>query len=68
MKSFQNLKEFHTMRVNQPSGGFYIPLSHCGKSVTFGKKTGRGLDQFSWFLPGDIFLLGTKTAETAAYL
>ena len=35
-EEFPNLKEFHTMRVNQPSGWFYSMIP-CGNCVIFGK-------------------------------
>jgi len=56
---FPNVKEFHTMRINQPSGWFYNTKTLRELCDTW-EKYGSGLTNFHGST-GDIILLGTTT-------
>jgi sulfite reductase alpha subunit len=60
-EEFPNLKEFHTMRVNQPSGWFYS-TDTLRKLCDIWEEHGSGLTNFHGST-GDVILLGTKTEE-----
>ena len=60
-EEFPHLKEFHTMRVNQPSGWFYTSDS-LREICDIWEKHGSGLTNFHGST-GDIILLGMKTGE-----
>lgn len=56
---FPHIKEFHTLRVNQPSGWFYTTEA-LRKLADIWDKYGSGLTNFHG-ATGDIILLGTST-------
>ncbi|MDR0433694.1 MAG: dissimilatory-type sulfite reductase subunit alpha [Gracilibacteraceae bacterium] len=60
-EEFPHLREFHTMRLNQPSGWFYT-TDALRKICDIWEKHGSGLTNFHGST-GDIILLGTTTGE-----
>lgn len=60
-EEFPHLGEFHTMRLNHPSGWFYT-TDALREIVDIWEKHGSGLTNFHGST-GDIILLGTETAE-----
>jgi len=58
-EEFPNLAEFHTMRINQPSGWFYNTKA-LRTICDIWEKYGSGLTNFHGST-GDIIMLGTKT-------
>jgi sulfite reductase alpha subunit len=60
-EEFPHLKEFHTMRVNQPSGWFYSTET-LRKLCDIWEEHGSGLTNFHGST-GDVILLGTTTDE-----
>jgi len=60
-EEYPHLKEFHTMRVNQPSGWFYTTDS-LREICDIWEKHGSGLTNMHGST-GDIILLGMKTEE-----
>jgi sulfite reductase alpha subunit len=60
-EEYPNLKEFHTMRVNAPSGWFY-KTDALREICDIWEKHGSGLTNMHGST-GDIILLGTTTAE-----
>ncbi|MDR1321746.1 MAG: dissimilatory-type sulfite reductase subunit alpha [Gracilibacteraceae bacterium] len=60
-EEFPNVREFHTMRVNQPGGWFYNTET-LKKICDIWEEKGSGLFNFHG-ATGDIILLGTTTAE-----
>ncbi|MCG0277721.1 MAG: dissimilatory-type sulfite reductase subunit alpha [Thermanaeromonas sp.] len=60
-EEFPHVKEFHTMRINQPSGWFYTTEA-LRKLCDIWDKYGSGLTNFHGST-GDIILLGTTTGN-----
>ncbi len=60
-EEFPAIAEFHTLRVNQPSGWFY-KTDTLRKLCDIWEQKGSGLANFHG-ATGDIILLGTKTAD-----
>ena len=60
-EEFPHLKEFHTLRVNQPSGWFYS-TDTLRKLCDIWEEHGSGLTNFHGST-GDVILLGTTTNE-----
>ncbi|MDR1604938.1 MAG: dissimilatory-type sulfite reductase subunit alpha [Gracilibacteraceae bacterium] len=60
-EEFPHLREFHTMRLNQPSGWFYTSEA-LRKICDIWEKHGSGLTNFHGST-GDVILLGTTTSE-----
>jgi len=61
---FPNVAEFHTIRVNQPSGWFYT-TEKLRQLCDIWEKYGSGLTNFHGST-GDVILLGTKTEHLQA--
>lgn len=60
-EEFPGIEEFHTLRVNQPSGWFYTTEALRGLCDIW-EKRGSGLTNFHG-ATGDVILLGTQTEQ-----